>query len=64
MTEGIRVGARVYLSDCPHGQPGTVVKLERGRAVVYWRDLDSMAKHNPESLIAVEPGLSEAVLRK
>jgi hypothetical protein len=64
MTEGIRAGARVYLRDCPHGQPGTVVKLERGRAVVHWRDLDSLAKHNPESLIAVEPGSSEAALRK
>jgi hypothetical protein len=56
----IRARARVYLRFCPHAEPGTVVKLECGRVVVYWRDLDLMAKHRPEILIAVEPGVSEA----
>lgn len=54
MTPEITSGSKVYLRGCPHGEPGTVVKLERGRAVVYWRDLDFLARHKPESLMAIK----------
>lgn len=46
----IEVGTRVLLKTCPHGQSGTVVRIERNRAVVLWHDLDYLARHQPESL--------------
>jgi hypothetical protein len=48
---GIEIGAKVVLKVCPHGQPGTVVRIERNRAVVLWHDLDYLARHQPESLM-------------
>jgi hypothetical protein len=48
--DGIEVGAKVFLKVCPHGQPGTVVRIERNRAVVLWHDLDYLARHQLESL--------------
>ena len=36
----IRVGSRVYLKNAICGFPGCVIGFERGRAVVYWDDLD------------------------
>lgn len=47
----IGVGMRVLLKYCPHGAPGTVVRLERNRAVVLWSDLDYLARHPHESLM-------------
>jgi hypothetical protein len=49
----IGVGARVLLKTCPHGEPGTVVRIERSRAVVLWHDLDYLARHQPASLVEV-----------
>jgi hypothetical protein len=36
----IRVGSRVYLRNCVAGEPGCVVGFSRGKAEVYWPDLD------------------------
>ena len=47
----IAVGTPVLLKHCPHGQPGTVVRMERNRTTVLWHDLDYLAKHRPESLM-------------
>jgi hypothetical protein len=53
----IAVGSTVFLKGCPYGQPGTVVRIERNRAVILWPDLDYLARHNPESLmLAPEKG--------
>ena len=45
------VGSRVLLRSCPYGQPGTVLRIERRKVVVYWRDLDFLSRHSPELLI-------------
>jgi hypothetical protein len=45
------VGTKVLLRVCPYGQPGTVLRVERNRAVVLWHDLDYLARHQPESLM-------------
>ena len=50
----IAVGSKVYLRVCPFGQPGTVVRIERNRAVVIWHDLDYDGRHKPESLMEAE----------
>ena len=47
----IAVGTPVLLKHCPHGQPGTVVRMERNRTTVLWHDLDYLARHRPESLM-------------
>jgi hypothetical protein len=54
VSAGIEAGAKVFLKVCPHGQPGTVVRIERNRAVVLWHDLDYLARHRPESLTATD----------
>ena len=46
----ISLGARVYLRACRAGEPGTVIREERGKLVVYWRDLDYWSRHLPEAL--------------
>lgn len=51
----IPLGSRVWLRACGSaGEPGTVVREERGRLVVYWRDLDFWSRHRPETLIVAE----------
>lgn len=51
MREPIQVGSRVFLRACRGaGEPGTVIRCERGRLAVYWRDLDYWSRHQPESL--------------
>ncbi len=47
----IAVGSKVFLKGCAFGQPGTVVRIERNRAVVLWHDLDYLARHGLESLM-------------
>ena len=34
----------------PYGEPGTVVRIERNRAVVLWLELDYLARHSLASL--------------
>jgi hypothetical protein len=45
------IGTKVVLRVCPHGQPGTILRIERRRVVVLWPDLDYLARHQPESLM-------------
>lgn len=47
----IAVGNRVYLRGCRAGESGTVIKIERGKLVVFWADLDFWSRHRPESLV-------------
>ena len=56
----IAVGGKVFLRGCAYGQPGTVVRIERSRAVVLWHDLDYLARHDPASLMEAEPQKVEA----
>lgn len=52
----IQVGSEVYLRSFRHGQPGRVIRIERGRMVVLWGDLDYVARHPERSLIeAIKP---------
>jgi hypothetical protein len=46
----ISVGSEVYMRACPHGTPGTVVRFERNRWVVWWPGIDFLARHTLESL--------------
>jgi hypothetical protein len=50
------VGEAVYLRGARFGLPGRVLRLERGRAVIYWRDLDHISRHKPCTLILAESG--------
>lgn len=50
----ITVGSKVRLRGCKHGEPGTVLRIEHGRLVVLWGELDFLARHHPKSLIEVE----------
>jgi hypothetical protein len=52
----LRVGDRVFLRGCPVGQPGTVLRLERGKLAVLWADLGPsyIGRHNPASLMEAE----------
>lgn len=52
----IAVGSKVYLRGFRHGDPGTVLRLERRRVVVLWHDLNYLARHPPESLMEAEEG--------
>ncbi len=55
MTVGL--GDQVRLRAChDSGQPGTVIKAERGKLVVFWPDFDFWSKHHPDSLELAEPG--------
>ena len=56
----IIVGSRVYLRACRAGEPGTVIRAERGKLTVYWRDMDYWSKHCPESLELVEAQSTDA----
>jgi hypothetical protein len=49
----IPIGARVVLRNCPDsGQPGTVLRAERGKLAVLWADIapDYVRLHPAESL--------------
>ncbi len=48
------IGAKVRLRGCAFGQPGTVLRIERRKVVVFWHDLDYLARHSPESLMLAE----------
>lgn len=59
-TAVLGVGTRVRLKFCPHGEPGIVIRIEGNRAVVFWRDLDFLARHSPESLTEVDSASGNA----
>jgi len=45
------VGQHVYLRGCRVGEPGRVIRLERGRIIVDWADLSVTGRHSPASLM-------------
>lgn len=51
------IGAKVRLRGCAFGEPGTVLRIERRKVVVYWHDLDFLSRHSPESLMQSGEGL-------
>ena len=52
----IGLGGRVFLKACRVGEPGTVLRIERRKVVVYWPDMDYFSRHHPESLeLVTEP---------
>jgi hypothetical protein len=51
----IGVGSWVHLRGYQHGQPGTVLRFERRRVVVFWADMDFISRHPPEALVEVIP---------
>lgn len=53
-------GSRVYLRACRTGEPGTVIRTERGKLTVYWGDLDFWSRHRPEALEVVATQTGEA----
>ncbi len=53
-------GDKVFLRACDAGEPGTVIREERGKLTVYWADLDYWSKHQPEALeIAPRNGVNQ-----
>jgi|GEM_PF-2196563 hypothetical protein len=54
--EAFAVGDKVFLRDCPYGQPGRVLRQERGKLAVLWADLGPsyIGRHNPASLMLAE----------
>lgn len=55
------VGQNVYLRGCRVGMPGRVLKVSRDKATVLWVDLDYLAHHACNSLIAAEVSAKEAL---
>jgi hypothetical protein len=47
------VGEAVYLRGARYGQPGRVLRIERGKLAVLWADLGPsyIGRHRPESLM-------------
>jgi hypothetical protein len=47
------VGCKVYLRACAFGQPGRVLRIERGKLAVLWADLGPsyIGRHSPDSLM-------------
>ena len=54
------VGDKVRLKARRHGEPGAVLRIERRKLVIYWRDLDFIGRHLPESLVLVERATNSA----
>lgn len=52
-------GAKVFLRACRAGEPGTVIREQRGKLTVYWPDLDFWSKHTEEALETAEPANAE-----
>ncbi|MGA8910820.1 MAG: hypothetical protein WB524_24625 [Acidobacteriaceae bacterium] len=48
------VGDKVYLRGARFGLPGTVLRIERGKVVILWSDIDYLARHRPNTLELVE----------
>ena len=56
----ITLGSKVKLKACHDaGAPGTVIRAERGRLVVFWEDMDFWSRHPPDSLELAEPNPTE-----
>jgi hypothetical protein len=49
------VGSKVWLrSLIGIGEPGTVIRQERSKLVIHWRDLQMETRHKPEALEIAE----------
>ena len=50
------VGCKVYLRACAFGQPGRVLRQERGKLAVLWADLGPsyIGRHRPASLMLAD----------
>ena len=49
--------SRVLLKSSPYGEPGTVVRIERGKMLVLWTDLGGppyTGRHSPDRLMLAE----------
>lgn len=49
-----QAGDRVWLKAARFGLPGVVLKMDRGKAVIFWRDLDYLARHRACTLELAE----------
>jgi len=50
----ITLGAKVRLRACRAGEPGTVIRAERGKLTVFWPDMDFWSRHSAASLELAE----------
>lgn len=52
----IAIGSKVFLRACPFGEPGRVLRVERGRLAVLWPDLGPtyIARHLIGSLMEAQ----------
>jgi hypothetical protein len=57
--EQFPIGSRVLLKGCAFVEPGRVLKIEHGKATVWWTDMDFISKHNPASLMLAEVAKEE-----
>jgi len=48
------IGQGVFLKGCPFGVAGKVLRHERGKVVIYWRDLDHISRHRQITLMRAE----------
>jgi hypothetical protein len=64
MSAEIQPGERIYLRAARFGQPGTVIRQQRGKLTVYWPDMDFWSRHRPEALEQAEGATTEAGRRQ
>jgi hypothetical protein len=55
--DSFQVGDSVFLRGCRVGKPGRVLRIERGKLVIYWIDLDFLSRHRPASLMHTDVNL-------
>jgi len=60
----LKIGEPVALRSCLAGEPGVLLRFERGKAIVEWRDLEFIGRHSPASLVAVPNSASESPLSR
>jgi hypothetical protein len=49
-----KLGDKVFLRACRVGEPGTVIRAERGRLTVFWKDMDHWSRHPAAALELAE----------
>jgi hypothetical protein len=52
----LSVGQHVFLRGAPFGEPGRILRIERGKLAVLWADLGPsyIGRHRPDSLMLAE----------
>ncbi|HUV69762.1 MAG TPA: hypothetical protein VMW15_08895 [Terracidiphilus sp.] len=55
----LSVGQHVFLRGAPFGEPGRILRIERGKLAVLWADLGPsyIGRHAPASLMLAKGGL-------